>query len=164
DVNDDKDLDTGANNKQNFAVLSSASISAPSDAPASDVGASSVVTIRVSLNSTPNSSFSIDFYHCSSPCSGSGDQFVGCLPRFLGTSTLTTGADGTVTRDFPFDLGTGVSTGFVNATAMNNQTGDTSEFSTCVQIGTAPPPPTPDFSLAFDQSTVDGQSGTKVKI
>jgi hypothetical protein len=94
-----------------------------------------LITISVSLNSTPNQDFDIDFYHCSNPCSGAGDQFSGCIPRFLDTKTVTTGADGNVTKDFSFDLGAGVSSGFVNAKATNRASGDTSEFSSCAQIG-----------------------------
>jgi len=136
DINDDKDPDSGANGKQNYPVLVAANITTASARPLADVSPASTVSITVSLNSTPSQNFDIKFYHCSNPCSASGDQFAGCIPRFLGTRTVTTGADGNVSQEFSFDLGSGVSTGFLNASAMNTATGSTSEFSTCAQIGT----------------------------
>ena len=136
DINDDKDPDAGANGKQNYPVLVAANITIASAKPLAEVSPASTVSITVTLNSTPSQNFDVKFYHCSNPCSASGDQFAGCIPRFLGTRTVTTGADGNVSQEFSFDLGSGVSTGFLNATAMNTATGNTSEFSTCAQIGT----------------------------
>lgn len=153
DTNDDKDGDSGANNKQNFPVLVSANV--PTVSPEiARFRPAATVSIRVSLNSTPNQNFDISFYHCSNPCTGSGDQFSGCIPRFLGTRTVATGADGNVSQDFSFDLGTGVSTGFLNATATNSTTGDTSEFSTCAQIGAC------SFSANPPTRTVGANSGS----
>ncbi|MFY9571869.1 MAG: FG-GAP-like repeat-containing protein [Blastocatellia bacterium] len=135
DVNDDKDGDSGPNNKQNFPVLVSVVNSAAAPSGPSIQSPAAVVTISVTLNSTPNQNFDIDFYSCSNSCAGTGDQFVGCIPQPLGTRSVTTGADGNFSGSFQFDLGVNVSTGFVNAKAMNTSNGDTSEFSSCAAIG-----------------------------
>jgi len=153
DQNDDKDPDTGANDKQNYPVLVAATITTASAKPLANVSPASTVSITVSLNSTPNQNFDVKFYHCSNPCSASGDQFAGCIPRFLGTRTVTTGADGNVSQEFSFDLGSGVSTGFLNATAMNTATGSTSEFSSCVQIGTC------SFTISAPTASVGAAAG-----
>jgi hypothetical protein len=134
DVNDDKDGDSGANNKQNFPVVVSATLPAASSAFAIE-SPSALVTIGVTLNSTPNQNFDIDFYSCSNSCGSGGEQFVGCIPQPLGTRTVATGADGNFAGSFQFDLGASVSTGFVNAKATNKTNGDTSEFSSCAAIG-----------------------------
>lgn len=153
DFNDDKDPDAGANGKQNYPVLVAANITVVSAKPLADVSPASTVSITVSLNSTPSQNFDVKFYHCSNPCSASGDQFAGCLPRFLGTRTVTTNADGNVTQEFSFDLGSGVSTGFLNASAMNTATGSTSEFSTCAQIGTC------SFTISAPTASVGAAAG-----
>jgi hypothetical protein len=152
DVNDDKDLDSGANGKQNYPVLVSAVLSASSALAIESV--TSLVTIRVMFNSTPNQSFDILFYSCSNSCSASGDQFSGCIPQSLGTRTVTTLADGNFSQDFQFDLGAGVSSGFVNATATNRTNGDTSEFSSCVQIGSC------SFAITPQTASVGAAAGT----
>lgn len=153
DTNDDKDGDSGPNNKQNFPVLVAASLT-PVSPDIARFRPEATITIRVSLNSTPNQNFDIDFYHCTNPCGGSGDQFSGCIPRPLGIRTVTTDADGNVTQDFSFDLGTGVNSGFINAKATNKSTGDTSEFSTCAQIGAC------SFSANPPTRTVGANSGS----
>lgn len=154
DVNDDKDGDSGANNKQNFPVLVSAIVTAAASSGVGIQSPTALITISVSLNSTPNQDFDINFYHCSNPCGGAGDQFSGCIPRFLDTKTVTTGADGNVTKDFSFDLGAGVSSGFVNAMATNRTSGDTSEFSSCAQIGSC------SFAANPQTASVGPASGT----
>lgn len=153
DINDDKDPDAGANGKQNYPVLVAANITVASAKPLAEVSPASTVSITVSLNSTPNQNFDVKFYHCSNPCSASGDQFAGCIPRFLGTRTVTTNGDGNVSQEFSFDLGSGVSTGFLNASAMNTATGSTSEFSTCAQIGTCT------FTISAPTASVGAAAG-----
>jgi hypothetical protein len=127
--NDAGDGDTGANNLQNYPELISA--------------ISSSSAIRATLDSTPNTAFRIDFFG-SPTCDPSG---YGEGREFLGFALVNTDADGvidftTVTPDFP-------SPGeYVTATATNQISEDTSEFSNCVQVQATPstPSPTPSAS------------------
>lgn len=155
DINDDKDLDSGANNKQNYPVLVSAFVSGSALTPGTIESPTAMVTVQVMFNSTPNQSFDMHFYSCPNPCSTSGDQFVQCIPQFLDKITVTTDPlSGNFSGSFAFDLGAGVSSGFVNATATNNTTKDTSEFSSCVQIGAC------SFGVNPQSASVGASSGT----
>jgi CSLREA domain-containing protein len=111
--NDPKDADTGANNLQNFPVITSALVTG------------STRTIMGTLNSTPNQSFEIDFYAnaaCDGSGSGEGQTYIGSL------TTDTTDANGDVSFTFhPASLAAGQ---FVTATATD-ASGNTSEFSEC---------------------------------
>jgi hypothetical protein len=110
-ANDVKDTDFGPNNTQNFPVLTSVT----------SVGNST--TIQGSLNSTPNSTFQIDFYSSAAlDATGSGE---GAL--FLQTTTVNTNGNGDATFNVtvPMPLGAGRS---VTATATDAD-GNTSEFS-----------------------------------
>lgn len=110
-ANDPVDADAGSNNRQNFPVLSSV------------VSASNSTTIHGSLNSTPNTTFRIDFYSSAAlDPSGNGE---GAL--FLGTQSVTTNGNGDAIMipTFPVALGTGR---VVTATATD-PSGNTSEFS-----------------------------------
>jgi len=110
-ANDVKDQDFGPNNTQNFPVLTSVT----------SVGNST--TIQGSLNSTPNSTFQIDFYSSAAlDATGSGE---GAL--FLQTTTVNTDGNGdaAINVTLPMPLGAGRS---VTATATDAD-GNTSEFS-----------------------------------
>jgi hypothetical protein len=113
--NDNKDPDTGANRRQNFPVLSSATLSGGQ------------ITISGLLNSRPRKTFTIQFF--SSPSedpSGFGEG-----KTFLGEKTVRTNKKG----KRPFSaLVSAPPTGenVITATATNNLTGDTSEFSKAV--------------------------------
>jgi Calx-beta domain/Beta-propeller repeat/Carboxypeptidase regulatory-like domain/CarboxypepD_reg-like domain len=110
-ANDASDSDAGANSLQNFPVLTSMT----------SVGNST--TIQGSLNSTPNTTFQIDFYSSLAlDPSGHGE---GAL--FFNTTSVTTNdsGDATINVTFPVALGTGR---VVTATATDSA-GNTSEFS-----------------------------------
>jgi hypothetical protein len=113
--NDPMDHDEGANSLQNFPVLGSAT-----------AGASST-TITGALNSTPNSTFSIEFF-ASDACDPSG---FGEGERFLGAAQVTTdgAGDAPINATVPAAAAVGE---FITATARNIATDDTSEFSACI--------------------------------
>ncbi len=114
-LNDDNtgDADAGANNLQNFPVLTSVTL-VPN------------TSVSGTLNSTPDTTFTVDFYHSAS-CDSSGN---GEGERFIGFSNLTTNAMGNIS--FAVALpGTIPATRFVAATATD-PAGNTSEFSGCV--------------------------------
>ena len=106
--NDPADPDTGANNFQNFPVLTGASGG-----------------VEGILNSRPNTTYRIEYFGSAS-CdpSGHGEGQV-----LLGAQTVTTDPEGSATLPFIFG-GSGM---FVTATATHSVTNDTSEFSECVQ-------------------------------
>lgn len=109
--NDVGDSDAGANNLQNFPVLTSVTSAANS------------TTIHGTLNSTPGTTFQIDFYSSAAlDPSGNGE---GAL--FFATSPVTTDANGnaTINATFPMALGAGR---VITATATD-PSGNTSEFS-----------------------------------
>jgi hypothetical protein len=106
-ANDAGDGDTGANNLQNFPVLT-----------AGQAGVSGT------LNSTPGSTFRIEYFG-SEACSSSGN---GEGEIFLGTATVNTDASGNATLPF-FATGSDLA---VTATATSG-TNNTSEFSACVE-------------------------------
>jgi GEVED domain len=129
-ANDAGDADTGPNDLQNFPVLDYVSVTGNSIVP--------FVTRQVhgSLDSTPNTSFIIEFFGIAGDPSGHGEGAV-----FLGSTTVVTGPTGTV--NFVYNglsslLGVGLS-----ATATNLSTNNTSEFSQNVSLtdfGDAPAP------------------------
>ena len=110
-ANDPNDADSGANNLQNFPLLTSVT----------SVGSNT--TIQGSLNSTPNTTFQIDFYTSAAlDPTGNGEG-----AQFLNTTSVTTDGNGnaTINASFPVALGTGR---VVTATATDPN-GNTSEFS-----------------------------------
>jgi uncharacterized repeat protein (TIGR01451 family) len=117
-ANDDKDPDTGANNLQNFPVIQSAKNDEPGLAG---------TTVRGTLNSTPNSAFTVQFF--SNP---SGDPDEG--KTYLGEKTDVT-TDDSGTASFVFTSDPGAANGeTITTTATNTATGDTSEFSAAVAV------------------------------
>ena len=121
--NDTGDLDAGANNLQNFPVLTSAK---------SGVGS---ITIQGSLNSKPNSVFSLDFFS-NQECDPSG---YGEGEKHLGSTSVTTESnnDANFTATFPISVPVGH---FVTATATD-AAGNTSEFSRCLAVIAGDPSP-----------------------
>ncbi|MBC8422415.1 MAG: DUF11 domain-containing protein, partial [Chloroflexi bacterium] len=128
--NDDDDPDGGANNLQNYPVLTSAST------PVNPV-------IQGVLNSTPSTQFTIQFF--SSPAS------LGCEgPTYLETDTTTTDGSGNATINTAI---TGDLTGqFVTATATDPYS-NTSEFSNCIPVPSAP-------ALAINKRVQDLNGGS----
>jgi CSLREA domain-containing protein len=112
-VNDAGDGDTGANNKQNYPVLTSAT------------SAGGGTNVKGLLNSTSNTQFNLDFY-ANSVCDASGR---GEGAKYIGSSTVTTNASGDVNFDvtLPMALSAGQ---VVTATAVD-PSGNSSEFSAC---------------------------------
>jgi uncharacterized repeat protein (TIGR01451 family) len=116
--NDDNDVDVGPNNLQNFPTLTAAS----------SVGSST--TISGNLESTPSSTFRIEFYtNDACDASGNGEGLT-----FVGFTTVTTSAAGVATFDATFGIPVG-SVSFVTALAIASN-GDTSEFSECLTVAT----------------------------
>jgi hypothetical protein len=109
------DQDTGANNRQNFPVLTSAATNGVN-----------AITVDGTLDSTPNTDFRIEFF-ASATGDGSG---YGEAERYLGATTVTT--DGSGNASFSAPLTVGVADGeIVTATAtvdLGGGHGDTSEF------------------------------------
>lgn len=116
-VNDAGDADAGANNLQNFPVVTSSIIQ------------SGAAVIRGALNSTANASFRVEFFSnpsCDVSSNGEGQTFLGAVSVLTdvdGNANFSAGPLG------PVSLGQ-----FVTATATNDSTGDTSEFSQCVAM------------------------------
>ena len=109
--NDVKDVDTGANNLQNFPIITSANFN------------TQVIVGR--LNSTPAQTFTIDFYK-NPACDGThgeGKTYLGSLV------TGATDANGDVTFTFNSPT-TFTSTDVITATATDTSS-NTSEFSEC---------------------------------
>jgi hypothetical protein len=140
--NDLGDPDAGANNRQNFPVLAQ-----------TKAGAST--TIMGTLNSTPNSSFVIEFYingFCDA--SGSGEGFV-----LMGETNVTTNASGNA--PFSTTLAVASSAGqFITATAANLSNSDTSEFSPCSPVcGFSIAPPSQSFTPAGGTGSIAVTTG-----
>jgi len=123
--NDPGDADTGANNLQNFPLLTAV------------IPNGGATTIQGILNSTPNTTYAIDFYS-NSACDPSGN---GEGERFVGSATVTTAGDGnaSINAMVPAALAPGI---VVTATATD-PIGNTSEFSPCRLVGAV---------IAFSQS------------
>lgn len=118
--NDSGDGDTGANNLQNFPVLTS-----------SNGAAGGGVNVQGTLNSTANTTFALDFFSNPS-CDGSGN---GEGQTFLGSASVTSNGAGNVTFNVNV-TGSAFVGESITATATNPQ-GNTSEFSACVPYGAA---------------------------
>lgn len=114
-ANDTGDGDTGANDLQNFPVLSSATTTA------------GVTTVQGTLNSMANTIFTIElFANAACDLSGNGEG-----QSFLGSTTATTGPTGDAS--FVFVAPTPVPVGrFMTATATDSS--GTSEFSECLEV------------------------------
>lgn len=138
-ANDPGDTDTGANRLQNFPVLTTAF---------ADGG---TTYISGDLNSTPGRSFLIEFF-TNPDCDASGH---GEGQTLIGTTTVTTNGSGDVS--FSASLPVSTTRGeVVTATATDQTTGDTSEFSACQTITARPPTFTKTFGP--DQIFLGGTS------
>lgn len=109
--NDPGDADSGPNNLQNFPVITSATVMG------------NTVVMTVSVNSRPNTTYTLDFYaSASADPSGNGEG-----ERYLGSATVTTDAFGNVTM--VITLTAPVSSGEVLTATATDPAGNTSEFS-----------------------------------
>ena len=118
-LNDQGDADTGANNLQNFPVLTSITSTGGG------------TTIQGTLNSAANTTYNIDFY-ANASCDPSGN---GEGARFFNSTVVTTDAGGnaSINVTFPEQLPANRT---ISATATD-PAGNTSEFSSCDSSETA---------------------------
>jgi titin len=125
--NDPTNPDTGPNGRQNFPVLSSA------------VRTGAATTITGTLQSTPSTTFRIEFFSnpAASPAGFGQGEF------FQGVATAMTDATGTVhfTATLPISVPVGQ---IVTATATNMAIGDSSEFSKAFVV-----PPSADLAVTL---------------
>jgi CSLREA domain-containing protein len=113
-VQPDADKDTGANNLQNFPVLSSARTSKKG------------TSIKGTLNSTPDETFLVQFF--SNPSNtDEGHKFIG--KKSVSTDPMS--GDASFTFKTRKKVGRGAN---ITATATNEFSGDTSEFSTAKKV------------------------------
>jgi hypothetical protein len=118
-ANDPGDADTGPNNLQNYPVLSS-------------VMGGSYLSIHGNLNSTPNSTFRLEFFATSpAPLPGYRDGRT-----FLGWAPVTTDPMGNA--PFALTIGTPVSVGQSITATATDQDGNTSEFSEPIVVTLVP--------------------------
>ena len=115
-TNDTGDADTGANNLQNFPVISSAKTG------------SKGTSIAGKLNSIPSKSFRIQFF--ASPEADSSGNGQG--KTFIGEKVVTTGAD--ANASFTFKPSQKVPKGQVITTTATDEGGNTSEFSAAKKV------------------------------
>ena len=122
--NDLDDADLGPNFSQNFPIISSA------------VSAGGDTTVHGRLNSTPSSTFTIDFY--------AND---GCIARpqgylegkeYIGSSDIVTDASGDATINVVLD-GVTLEPGAIVTATATDATGNTSEFSQRFVVSATPP-------------------------
>ena len=119
-ANDPCDGDVGANNLQNFPVLTSASIAA------------GTVMVAGTLDSTASTNFRIEIFSsvaCDAAASGEGQTYLGFVDV---TTDVSCSASFAPLTGFTVPAGQGV----ITATATDATTGDTSEFSACLVAST----------------------------
>jgi parallel beta-helix repeat protein len=114
-ANDVGDEDLGANNLQNFPVLTSA------------IGGSKI-KIQGTLNSTPNTSFRLEFF--SNPDCDPSNHGEG--KKFLGAKNVTT--DGSGNANFKASFDTKVAPGQWITATTTDPGNNTSEFSQCIAV------------------------------
>ncbi|WP_456425766.1 right-handed parallel beta-helix repeat-containing protein [Rhodocaloribacter sp.] len=115
-MNDDGDADGGANLLQNFPVITSALIA-------------NSTALDGTLDGAANTSFLVQFF-AGDACDAS-DHGEGA--RFLGETLVATDATGNAAFSVTVDSTAAIGQ-FVTATATNDGTGDTSEFSVCFEV------------------------------
>jgi parallel beta-helix repeat protein len=124
-ANDTGDGDGGPNNLQNFPVIASA-----------ETAAGLGTSITGSLNSTPNTSFRIEFFTnpaCDGLGSGEGETFLGFLD-------VTTNGSGNASFNVILPTVTTLGQALTATATRNAAPFDTSEFSACRTITTFVPP------------------------
>ena len=129
-LNDPGDADTGANNLQNFPIITSVS----------------PTNVQGTLNSTANTSFTLEFF-ANPDCSASG---YGQGKTLLGSKIVTTDGSGNV----GFNAALSVPGGTVVTATATDPSGNTSEFSQCGFLFPA--------ALVVDPSSDAGSDGDGV--
>lgn len=124
-TNDINDSDSGANNLQNFPVITSV------------INDASGLTVTGTLNSVPNSTFTLQFFSNTS-CDPSG---FGEGELVIGTINVATDASGDALFSVTFPPATPGDNMTATATDVNN---NTSEFSACLATTVPNQPPTAD--------------------
>ena len=114
--NDAGDGDTGANNLQNFPVLTTATRDDDD------------TIIRGTFNSAPNTAFKLEFF--SNPDCDPSNHGEG--KKFLGSKKVTT--DGSGNANFKVSLDTRVAPGQLITATATDPSNNTSEFSQCVAV------------------------------
>jgi titin len=132
--NDHCDVDTGANNLQNYPVISSV------------ISGGGSTAIQGSLDSAPNTTFRVEFFdnaQCHSSGFGQGKTFIGS------TNVMT---DGNCNAPINVTLPINVQSGHVIAATATDPSNNTSEFSACVVVNPhavrATPTPRPPIPAA----------------
>jgi hypothetical protein len=120
-ANDTDDPDTGANNRQNFPVLTSAIRS----------NTNGITTVTGTLNSNPDTEFRIELFIAVADPSGNGE---GQVPVAAVTITTNSGGD----KSFAFASGGWPAGTVLTATATSTGAGNTSEFSANRTVVTGP--------------------------
>jgi CSLREA domain-containing protein len=134
--NDVGDGDAGANNLQNFPVLSSAA------------AFGGVATVQGTLNSTSSTMFQADLY-ASDACNAASPNDFGEGQRYLGSTTVGTDGSGNGSLTFTSSGTPPVAPGEVVTTTATDPNGNTSEFSQCLSVIQGPPPPPPPTCPGF---------------
>ena len=140
-ANDFLDPDSGPNNLQNFPLLNSSSISGANEAAKSpQLQPDAAATVLGTLNSTPNTAFTVHWYFGTGQCANNQPStrplVTGKVPGVI------TDANGNAPFTVNFELPAGIDGGMINCTATDSQ-GNTSEFSACLPVGVVLPPPSP---------------------
>ena len=138
-ANDPGDGDTGSNNRQNYPVL----------------GAATTTDVQVSFNSTPNTTFTLEFF--SSAVGDPSGYGEGEVP--IGTTTVATDGSGNITP-FGYTFPSAVAAGRVITATATDPAGNTSEFSNASTATSAPTitsvSPTPTATGAGQMLTIRG--------
>jgi hypothetical protein len=151
-ANDPQDTDGGANLQQNFPVLTSSTVTGAAQPGLAITGSGSanvIASVNGTLNSTPNTAFTVHWYfHGDAQCTNN-QAATQVLDK--GKVPVTTDGSGNGQFNLTVNVPVGVNSGVVNCTATDPQ-GNTSEFSACLPLNTTPPPtPTP-IQLLLDTS------------
>jgi hypothetical protein len=148
--NDSGDGDTGANDVQNFPIVSSVTNLAPQAG----------TRIQGVLHSTPSTTYDLDFY--SNPaCSNFPREFLQG-ETYLGSSQVTT--DGSGTGAFDVMLPVSVETGARISATATDPSGSTSEFSQRMPFSISPASGPPATATAVTISGTDFLPGATVTI
>ena len=132
-----------ANLHQNFPILTSASVTvqAAGDlAKAEGDGSDLTATVNGSLNSVPNSNFTVLWYF--SADTQCVNNQTASQPLDKGKVPVTTDASGNAQFSLTLTFPVGINSGIVNCTATDSL-GNTSEFSACLPVISTLPPSTP---------------------